>query len=270
MSGAAASGGTSGHGTAEPAATSGDLPRATSGDLPRATSGNRPRAIVTDIEGTTTSIAFVKEVLFPFARKHLPAFVKAHAADPEVRACLDGARDLAGDRSLSDDAVIDVLIGWIDEDRKATPLKTLQGLIWADGYASGELKSHVYDDAAEHLRAWHAAGHALFVFSSGSIAAQKLLFGHTSAGDLTGCFSGWFDTTTGPKLEAASYVKIAAAIGRPPGEVLFLSDHAGELDAAAAAGMHTACLDRGEVVIPPDLRHPRYRSFAEIDPASVA
>ncbi len=228
------------------------------------------RAIVTDIEGTTTSIAFVKDVLFPFARKHLSTFVKAHADEPEVRACLEGARDLAGDPSLSTDGVIAVLLGWIDEDRKATPLKTLQGLIWADGYASGELTSHVYDDAAERLRAWHAAGHALYVFSSGSIAAQKLLFGHTSHGDLTGCFSGWFDTTTGPKLEAASYAKIAAATGNTPGEVLFLSDQAGELDAAAAAGMNTACLDRGEVVIPSDLKHPRFRSFAEIEPDSVA
>lgn len=228
------------------------------------------RAIVTDIEGTTTSIAFVKDVLFPFARRHLAAFVKAHADDAEVRACLAGARDLAGDPSLSTDGVVAALIGWIDADRKATPLKTLQGLIWADGYASGELTSHVYDDAAERLRAWRAAGHALYVFSSGSVAAQRLLFGHTSHGDLTGCFSGWFDTTTGPKLEAASYAKIAAAIGRAPGEVLFLSDQAGELDAAAAAGMNTACLDRGEVVIPSDLRHPRFRSFAEIEPDSVA
>ena len=260
MSGAAASGSAGG------AAASGSAGGAAGAGGDAAREQTRPRAIVTDIEGTTTSIAFVKEVLFPFARRHLPAFVKAHAEEPEVRACLDGARDLAGDPSLSVDGVIAALIGWIDEDRKATPLKTLQGLIWADGYASGELKSHVYDDAAERLRAWHAAGHALFVFSSGSVAAQRLLFGHTSHGDLTGCFSGWFDTTTGPKLQADSYAKIAAAIGRAPGEILFLSDHAGELDAAAAAGLHTACLDRGEVVIPADLRHPRHRSFAEIDP----
>ena len=228
-----------------------------------------PRAIVTDIEGTTTSIAFVKEVLFPFAREHLATFVAAHEDDPEVRACLDAAREAAGDGALSTEGVIAVLLGWIDEDRKVTPLKTLQGLIWADGYASGELRSHVYDDVPGELHRWHAAGHDLHVFSSGSIAAQKLLFGHTSHGDLTGLFSGWFDTTTGPKLAAASYEKIAAALGRDPGAVVFLSDQAGELDAAAAAGMITACLDRGEVTIPEDLRHPRYKGFAEIDPAKI-
>lgn len=222
--------------------------------------------IVTDIEGTTTSIAFVKDVLFPFARKHLTAFVGAHADDPEVRACLDAARAVAGDPGLSAEGVTALFLQWIDEDRKVTPLKTLQGRIWADGYATGELTSHVYDDAAEYLGRWRAAGHRLFVFSSGSIAAQKLLFGHTSRGDLTPLFSGWFDTTTGPKLEHSSYSKITEAIGRAPRDVLFLSDHTGELDAAAAAGMRTACLDRGEVVIPPDTPHRRYGSFAEIDP----
>lgn len=227
------------------------------------------RAILTDIEGTTSSIAFVKEVLFPFARERLPGFVAAHAGDAEVRACLDGARAEAGDPSLSTEGVIALFLRWIDEDRKATPLKTLQGLIWAEGYRSGELKGHVHDDAAECLRRWHAAGHRLFVFSSGSVAAQKLLFGHTRHGDLTPLFSGWFDTTTGPKLKDSSYSKIAAVIGRAPGDVLFLSDHTGELDAAAAAGVRTGCLDRGEVVVPADTPHRRYRSFAEIDPQSA-
>jgi enolase-phosphatase E1 len=228
-----------------------------------------PRAILTDIEGTTTSIAFVKDVLFPFAREHLPAFVAAHAGDAEVRACLDGARSVAGDPSLSTEAVVALFLSWIDQDRKVTPLKTLQGLIWADGYAGGELKSHVYDDAVKHLRDWHAKGHRLYVFSSGSIAAQKLLFAHTPEGDLTRLFSGYFDTTTGPKLDHTSYSKIAAAIGRAPADVLFLSDHTGELDAAAAAGMRTACLDRGEVVIPPDTPHRRYSSFADIEVESA-
>lgn len=223
------------------------------------------RAVLTDIEGTTSSIAFVKDVLFPFAKRHLPAFVAARADEPAVRACLDDARALAGDAKLSTGGVIDVLLRWIDEDRKATPLKTLQGLLWADGYASGELVGHVYADAAERLRAWHAAGHALYVFSSGSVAAQRLIFAHTAHGDLTPCFAGYFDTTTGPKQEAASYAKIAAAIGRAPGDVVFLSDQASELDAAARAGMRTVCLDRGEVAIPPDIAHRRCGSFTEID-----
>jgi len=256
-----------------------------------------PCAIVTDIEGTTSSIAFVKEVLFPFAREHLPAFVNKHAGEPEVARILDetralvsmgpravaspGAPDEAKERSspaeavrsgegrLSTEEVIEVLLRWIDEDRKATPLKTLQGILWARGFANGTLKGHVYEDAVKGLRDWHAAGHAMYVFSSGSVAAQRLLFGHTTYGDLTPLFQGYFDTTTGPKLAAASYLAIASAIGRPPGEVLFLSDHTGELDAAVAAGMRVICLDRGEAVIPEGTPHRRVRSFAEIDPLKV-
>jgi len=224
------------------------------------------QAIVTDIEGTTSSIAFVKEVLFPFARARLGDFVARRGAEPAVRQCLGEARSLAGDPGLSDDALVALLTRWIDEDRKATPLKTLQGYLWADGYASGELLSHVYDDAVAGLRSWHAAGHALHVFSSGSIAAQRLLFSHTKHGDLTPLFSGYFDTTTGPKLQASSYSAIASALGRPPAEVLFLSDHTGELDAAVAAGMQAVCLDRGEAIIPASTPHRRVRSFAEIHP----
>lgn len=249
------------------------------GGAASAASAARPCAILTDIEGTTSSIAFVKEVLFPFAREHLPGFIDRHAGDPEVARLLDETRALAapaggrspdaapsGGQGLSTAEVIAVLLRWIDEDRKATPLKTLQGLVWADGYATGALKSHVYEDAVAGLRAWHAAGHAMFVFSSGSVAAQRLLFAHTPHGDLTPLFQGYFDTTTGPKLAPESYSKIARAIGRPAGEVLFLSDHTGELDAAAAARMRVICLDRGEAVIPEGTAHRRVKSFAEIEP----
>ena len=224
------------------------------------------RAILTDIEGTTSSIAFVKEVLFPFARTHLAGFVSRRSTDPEVRSCLDATRALESNPGLSDAAVVDVLLRWIDEDRKATPLKTVQGLIWADGYASGEIRSHIYDDAADGLLRWHAAGHALYVFSSGSIAAQKLLFGHTTRGDLTPLFTGYFDTTIGPKWKADSYASIAREIDRPPSEVLFLSDHTGELDAAVTAGMKVVCLDRGEAVIPPESPHRRVHTFDQIHP----
>jgi enolase-phosphatase E1 len=224
------------------------------------------RAILTDIEGTTSSIAFVKEVLFPFARFHLPPYVASHAHDPEVRKCLDAARAEMDDPAMSDDAVVALLLRWIDEDRKITPLKTLQGMVWAAGYESGLLRGHVYDDAVDALRAWHAAGIPLYVFSSGSVAAQRLLFGHTTVGDLTPLFSGYFDTTTGPKMEERSYRAIAAAIGAPPGDILFLSDHTGELDAAARAGMRTVCLDRGEAIVPEDTPHHRVNSFAEITP----
>ena len=227
---------------------------------------DRPRAILSDIEGTTTSIAFVKQVLFPFARAHLPAYVAAHAADPEVRRCLDAARAAtAADPTLTDDAVVALLLQWLDEDRKVTPLKTLQGLVWAAGYASGELQSHVYDDAADQLHAWHAAGLPIYIFSSGSVAAQRLLFGHTTHGDLTTLLSGYFDTTTGPKLDPSSYHAIARALGLPSGDMIFLSDHTGELDAASAAGMRTICLDRGESDIPASTPHRRVSTFTEID-----
>lgn len=204
----------------------------------------RPRAIVTDIEGTTSSISFVHETLFPYADRHLASFV---ARNPDLaRPHLDEVRQIEGAQHLDDAGCVAVLRRWIAQDRKITPLKALQGLIWAEGYAAGELTGHIYDDAAEALRRWHAAGHALYVYSSGSVAAQKLIYGHSNAGDLTGLFSGWFDTTTGPKLAADSYVAIAAAIGRAPGEVLFLSDHPGEIAAARQAGLATVMVDRAD------------------------
>lgn len=227
------------------------------------------RAVVTDIEGTTSSISFVKDVLFPFAKRNLEVFVATHKGSPAVRQCLDGARELAGKPSLSDEDTVALLRQWIDEDRKATPLKSLQGLIWEQGYARGELQGHVYPDAVEGLRAWHARGLPLYVYSSGSIAAQKLIFGYTAWGDLTPLFSGFFDTTTGPKVESPSYTRIARELGLPPGQVLFLSDSVAELNAARSAGLRTACLDRGEAVIPAGHGHPSFHGFATLDPSAL-
>ncbi|MCB1864480.1 MAG: acireductone synthase [Chromatiales bacterium] len=222
-----------------------------------------PRSIVTDIEGTTTSVRFVYDTLFPYARERIGAFVREHRADPVVAAQIAAIAEQAGGDSL--DAAIATLTRWIDEDRKATPLKTLQGLIWAAGYADGTLRGHVYADAATTLRRWHAAGHALYVYSSGSIAAQKLLFGYSDHGDLTPLFSGYFDTTTGPKREADSYRRIAQTIGRPGEEIVFLSDIEAELDAARAAGLHTVWLARDSE---PDPRagHRQVADFTTIDP----
>jgi len=157
------------------------------------------------------------------------------------------------------------LARWIDEDRKVTPLKTLQGLMWAEGFAAGELSGHVYADVPEALRAWRAAGFSLWVFSSGSIKGQKLIYGHTVFGDLNPLFSGYFDTATGTKRATSSYTAIAKAIGLPPGRILFLSDHTGELDAARAAGFGTAALNRGETVLPEGHGYPEFNSFADID-----
>ena len=205
---------------------------------------NGIRAIVTDIEGTTSSIDFVKDVLFPYARERLPAFVVTHADRPEVQHWLHEAARDAGLVSASQQEIIDLLIRWIDEDRKATPLKALQGLLWEEGYTGGEFKGHVYPEVAENLQKWKKQGIHLYVYSSGSVAAQKLLFGHSEAGDLTPLFSGYFDTEIGGKRDADSYRRIAEAIKVPPGQILFLSDITAELDAAAAAGFQTTQLVR--------------------------
>ncbi|MDH7975373.1 acireductone synthase [Sphingomonas sp. AR_OL41] len=195
-----------------------------------------PAAILTDIEGTTSSIAFVAETLFPYARARLPTFVAAHPAESAPLLAEVAAAE-AGDP-------VETLLRWIDEDRKATPLKTLQGMIWADGFRDGVFTGHIYPDAAAALRRWHAAGIGLHIFSSGSVAAQKLLFGHSDVGDLTPLFSGYFDTNTGPKREATSYRAIAAAIGLAPAAILFLSDTPQEIAAARAAGLQALLIDR--------------------------
>lgn len=220
------------------------------------------RAIVTDIEGTTSSLSFVKDVLFPYARAHLPDYIRTRAQEPAVRVQLDATSREAG-QSLDDEAAIAQLQRWIDEDRKITPLKTLQGMIWENGYRHGDFRGHIYDDAARHLKAWKATGLALYVFSSGSVQAQKLLFAHTAFGDLTPLFSGYFDTTIGAKREPEAYRRIAAAINVPADETLFLSDIREELDAARAAGMHTAWLLR-DGAQPADAVHPVARGFDDI------
>ncbi|MDR6935864.1 acireductone synthase [Luteibacter sp. 3190] len=223
------------------------------------------RAILTDIEGTTSSIDFVKDVLFPYARKHLPAFVETHADEPEVQHWLHEAAKEAGIVEATRTEVIDLLIRWIDEDRKSTALKALQGMIWREGYEAGAYVSHMYPEVAARLKAWHARGLSLYVYSSGSVPAQKLLFGFSESGDLTPLFSGYFDTQTGHKRETQSYARIAEAIGLPPAQILFLSDIREELDAARAAGMRTTQLIRPpQPVI--ENGHPAVADFDAIAP----
>jgi enolase-phosphatase E1 len=207
------------------------------------------KAILTDIEGTTSSLSFVKDVLFPYAAEHLPDFVRSHRDEPPVAALLEDARAVA-DGAGDEEALIAQLLDWIATDRKITPLKALQGLIWEEGYARGDFSGHVYADAARRLRDWHRAGLSLYVYSSGSVHAQKLLFGHTDYGDLTPVFDGFFDTRIGGKRERESYSAIASEIGLPPGEILFLSDILEELDAAHDAGMATIALRREGVTGP--------------------
>ncbi|MQU06788.1 acireductone synthase [Pseudomonas helleri] len=221
------------------------------------------KAILTDIEGTTSAVSFVFDVLFPFAAKHLPDFVREHAETPDVAKQLGAVRLDSGEPEADVGRVIEILQQWIAEDRKATPLKALQGMIWKQGYEAGELKGHVYPDAVEALKAWHEKGYDLYVYSSGSIQAQQLIFGCSEAGDLTPLFSGYFDTTSGPKREAQSYRHITEAIGCPAGKILFLSDIVEELDAAQQAGMQTCGLAREGGKKLGD--HLTVSSFAEID-----
>ena len=223
-----------------------------------------PKAIVTDIEGTTSSISFVKDVLFPFARKRLPAFVETHADTPEVQHWLHEAAREAGLIEASRTEIIDLLVNWIDADRKVTSLKALQGMIWKEGYESEDYRAHLYPDVADCLRAWHAQDIALYVYSSGSVAAQKLFFRYSEAGDLTGLFSGYFDTETGPKRAANSYKIIADSIGAPPADILFLSDIVDELDAAAAAGLNTTLLCRAPQTCPLQPTHVCVADFKAI------
>lgn len=219
-----------------------------------------PKAILTDIEGTTSSIAFVHDVLFPYARARLADYVAAHR--DEVASVLADIRASEGDLSEAD--CIARLIDWMDQDAKIGPLKALQGMIWADGYRDGALKGHIYPDAVAGLRRWHAMGITLAVYSSGSVPAQKLLFGHSEAGDLTPLFSGWFDTGVGGKKESASYRAIAEALALPAGDILFLSDVPAELDAAREAGLAITLLARDG--LPHDSAYPVTDSFATILP----
>lgn len=219
-------------------------------------------AVLTDIEGTTSSISFVKDVLFPYARERVAAFVSQNEHVPEVQQALSDVKALTQDAPTLE-ACIRHLCQWIDEDRKVTPLKAIQGLIWEAGYQHGDFHGHLYPDAHEGLQHWRGLGIPLYVFSSGSVKAQKLLFGHTPYGDLTPWFKGYFDTTTGPKQEASAYSAIAQNIGRSPDRILFLSDIEGELDAAYSAGFKTCQLVR-DPTTPASTRHAWVRTFDEI------
>lgn len=214
-----------------------------------------PVAVVTDIEGTTTPIAFVRDVLFPYARTRLADWVGRAEAAEEIAEI---------ERMVPGQAPLTTLLHWMDQDAKVAPLKNLQGLIWAEGYADGTLKGTLYPDVASCLRRWSRGGVRLFVYSSGSVEAQKLLFGHSTEGDLTRLFGGFFDTRIGVKRDSESYTRLAIGMNVPTLEVLFLSDVEAELDAAAMAGMRTCQLVRPEDGTVASDRHPVAADFPEV------
>jgi enolase-phosphatase E1 len=233
----------------------------------------QPPFVLLDVEGTTTPIDFVQRVLFPDARERVLGFLEAHASNGEVARELEAlreehARDEArGEGPPPWDGTAHAAAAYarwlMDRDRKLTALKSLQGKIWAEGYAAGRLRGPVYGDVPRALRRWSAAGRRVAIFSSGSVLAQTLLFAHSDHGDLTGLLAAHFDTTTGAKGEAESYRRIAAALGAPPATGLFVSDVVAELDAARVAGLSTALAVRTPPG-PESDRHPRIASFDDL------
>jgi enolase-phosphatase E1 len=237
------------------------------------------RVILLDVEGTTTPIDFVFQTLFPFAATHVEDFLRQNASDLEINALIaelrstwSGAASSGAPvwiESTSDEKLASAAsyVRWlISRDSKITPLKTLQGKIWEQGFRSGALKGEVYPDVALAFSRWRKQGRRIAIFSSGSILAQRLLFAHTSAGDLSSELEAYFDTSTGPKRESASYQKIAAALQVPSQQVLFVSDVPAELDAARVAGMSTALSLRPGIPNPPTPAHPAIRTFDELFP----
>lgn len=175
------------------------------------------RAIVTDIEGTTSDIRFVHNVLFPYARQNLPSFITGNPQQPAVALVLDQLRAEIDRPQATVQELIGVLFGFMDEDRKSTALKALQGMVWRDGYLNGCFTGHLYPDVLPALQRWQQQGLGLYVYSSGSVAAQKLLFGYSDAGDITGLFSGYFDTHVGPNVKLALIKTSPARLACPPG-----------------------------------------------------
>lgn len=227
--------------------------------------------ILLDIEGTTTPIEFVHNILFPYARARVRDFLEQHAADPDVRADLallkrEHAAGSPHESGLPPWEPVAYVHWLMDRDRKSTGLKSLQGKIWEEGYRAGALRgqAQVYPDVAPALSRWRKQGRGIAIFSSGSVQAQRNLFANTTAGDLAPFLSRYFDTTTGPKRERESYERIAAALRRQPKEVLFLSDVGAELEAAREAGMRTALCVRSPAAVPGSSAHPIIRTFDEV------
>jgi enolase-phosphatase E1 len=221
------------------------------------------QAILTDIEGTTSSLDFVQRTLFPYSAKQMRAFLEREARNEPVRVWVEQIAAETGKDSADLDAINAVLQRWIKEDRKVTTLKAIQGRIWEQGYHSGAFKAHIYPDALRNLLAWFGQGIRLYVYSSGSVEAQNLYFGHTTEGDLRPLFRQCFDTGIGGKKDSSSYERIVREIGLPAADILFLSDVVEELDAARRAGLRTIHVIR-DLSKPLTSTHPSVRNFDDI------
>jgi enolase-phosphatase E1 len=208
-------------------------------------------AILLDIEGTIGDILFVRNVLFPYARERMNQILFAHWHAPEIAAAVAQAREISGLALEGAVATSELFLSWMDEDKKITPLKAVQGYIWREGYAQGALQAHLYPDAVDAFAAWRAQGLKLYIYSSGSIEAQKLYLAHSVAGDVSAYFDGFFDTTTGLKQDPASYAAIARHLDLPPGRIMFFSDMKPEIVAAKQAGLRAIRIDRA---LAPDAR----------------
>jgi enolase-phosphatase E1 len=219
-----------------------------------------PSSIVLDIEGTTSSLAYVRDHLFPYSYDQLPQWLSKE--DPEVARLADEARELAG--LSSGEPVLEVFRDWIRRDQKVSPLKSLQGMIWEEGFASGALRSHFYPDVAPALDRWTRAGITVHVYSSGSVQAQRNWFRYCAEGDLSRYVSEHFDTrNAGAKADPGSYARIAEALRTPPEDLLFLSDSLAELDAATTAGWRVVGLCReGQAKLGP---HATVTDFGRLD-----
>ena len=224
------------------------------------------QAVLCDIEGTTSSLSFVHDVLFPLSYERMEDFIKQNWEEDLIRQEIQQIKSQTG--KTEPDEIITTLRSWITEDRKEGALKSIQGKIWKDEFESGRIRGHVYPDVPPNFRKWHNSGVQICIFSSGSIEAQKLLFCYSDAGDLSQFISSHFDTRTGPKKEPSSYKNIASELSLPPENILFLSDIQSELDAARRAGMHTTQVLR-EGVIPNWSRHSKADSFDEIDLSAI-
>lgn len=215
--------------------------------------------VLLDVEGTIGSKTFLTQVLAPYARAHLRRYIGEHAQDAEVVQALKDTHALSGG-GASDP--IAVLLDWIDQDRKAPPLKKLQGLVWRKGFEGGDFQGHLFEDAAQAVQAWHTQGLPLAIYSSGSVQAQHLYFGHSVAGNLLHCFAAHFDTEVGAKTAADSYRQIAQRLQQTPERILFLSDSPSELQAAQQVGMQVQQVVREDTQ--PDARFAQVRSFSEL------